>query len=231
MKEVNIVYYCWCNINKNYKNIIFGQLDDIINCGILNISKIHIVCCCEDVKIMEEVKLIFESKLKCYEYEINFHTENRYEYYGIKKLYDLSNLEPDKYFIYLHSKGMFNYGNINERHIYETTLTNGTFYNFPQTINLFHKNPDIIKAALFPAFQHQCEFCWLNFFWAKGSYLITCDNPIITNDRYYYERWSESGDNSLGKVYNLYENNYKKYQLHEVAGILIKLNGSFQPSN
>ena len=37
MKNINIVYFCWCNEKKNYKNIIFGQLNDIIISGILEI--------------------------------------------------------------------------------------------------------------------------------------------------------------------------------------------------
>ena len=161
-------------------------------------------------------------------YELSFHNENKYEYYGIKKLYNLALLEPNKYFIYLHSKGMFNYSNIDTRHIYEMSLTNGTLHNYKEIIQLFDDNPDIMKAALFPAEHHNNNFCWLNFYWSRGSYLITCKNPIITDNRYYYELWSESGNNLMGNVYNIYENNYKKYKLNEVGNILNMLSGSFR---
>lgn len=142
-------------------------------------------------------------------------------------MYDLACLDPTKYFIYLHSKGMFNYGNINERHIYEKTLTNGTLCNYKKIVNLFNDNPTIMKAGLFPSIHHNQNFVWLNFYWSRGTYLVTCANPIITDDRYYYERWSESGNNSMGLVYNMYENNYKKYTLSESGNILNTLNGSW----
>jgi hypothetical protein len=227
MKRVNIIYFCWINIKKNYKNIILGQLDDIINTGILTIANLFIEVCCEETHLIIDLKCLIDEKLKEYYYEINFHTENRYEYYGIKKMYDLAVLNPNNYFLYFHSKGMFNYDNINERHIHEKSLTKGTLKNYEKIIELFDNNSNIMKAALFPAYHHKNNFCWLNFYWSKGLYLITCDNPIITNDRFYYERWSESGDNSMGDVYNLYENSYKKYTLGEVSYILNMLNGIF----
>ena len=227
MKNINIVYFCWINKQKNYKNIITGQLNDIINYGILNISKLYVEVCCEDTSLTDSVDIFIKEILKDHEHEISFYTENKYEYYGIKKLYDLSILEPNKYYLYLHSKGMFNYDNINERHIYEKTLTTGILYNYDKTIELFNTNPEIMKATLFPSNMHEKNFCWLNFFWARGTYLITCQNPIISDNRYYYETWSETGNNSMGMVYNLFEKNYKKYMLNEVGDILNKLNGEF----
>ena len=226
-KKVNIVYFCWCNPKKDYKTIITGQLKELISYNILQISKLYIEVCCEDVNLIENVKMCLDEILKCNDYEINFHEQNRYEYYGIKKLYDLAVLEPYKYFVYLHSKGIFNYDNVNERHIYEKTLTKGTIQNYKKIVELFDNNKNIMKACIFPANMHSNNFCWYNFYWAKGIYLITCENPIITKDRYYYERWSESGDNSMGTVYNIYENNYKKYILNEYGYILNMLNGTF----
>jgi hypothetical protein len=228
MKKLNIIYFCWINVKKNYKNIICGQLNDIISCGILNISKLYIEVCNEDASLRDNINIFINEILQNYEYEISFHEKNNYEYYGIKKLYDIAVLEPTKYFVYLHSKGMFNYDNVNERHIYETSLTKGTFLNYNKTIQLFDNNPNIMKAAVFPSNIHMQNFCWLNFYWARGTYLITCDNPIITDDRYYYERWSESGNNLMGDVYNLLEDNYKKYILGEVADILNKWDGKFE---
>jgi hypothetical protein len=60
----------------------------------------------------------------------------------------------------------------------------------------------------------------------KGTYLNTCEDPIQTTYRYYYETWSGSGEKD-SLIYNLHENNYKKYELGKVAGILINLNGNY----
>ena len=80
---------------------------------------------------------------------------------------------------------------------------------------------------MFPSAQHKKNFIWFNFFWVRGTYLNTCENPIISDNRYYYELWSESGNNEMGQVYNLYEHNYKKYHLNEAGKILNRLNGTF----
>lgn len=224
---LNIIYYCWINTNKNYWNIIGGQLDDIINSGVGSVSKICIVVCCEDNSLIERVIKLINDKLDnklCYELDIK--QENYYEYYGIEKVYSLSLKEPESYFLYFHSKGMFNGGNIDNRHKYEITLTKRTIYNYKEVIELFENNPNIMKIGLFPSSMHNQNFIWFNYYYARGKYLITCDKPIITTDRFYYERWSESGNNNLGLVYNLYEKNYKKYSLSEAGGILNYLNGN-----
>jgi hypothetical protein len=226
MKKINIIYFVWINLNKNFEAIIFGQLDDMINSNILNDAKLYIEICCEYEHIQNYIKELIENTLKSFNYEINFHTKNIFEYYGIKKLYDLAKKEPDNYYLYLHSKGMFNYDNINDRHIYEKTLTRGNLYQYKKVIEIFNNNNNISKIGLFPSNHHDQNFIWLNFYWSRGSYLNTCENPIITTDRFYYERWSGTGEkNSL--IYNLHENNYKKYELNEVGDILNNLNGEY----
>ena len=193
---------------------------------ILYNSKLYIEISCQYKDIDNDINNFISKILKGYNYEINFHFENKYEYFGIKKLYDLAKSEPDKYYLYLHSKGMFNYDNKHERHIYEKSLTVGTVSQYKKVIEIFKTNKNISKIGLFPSNLHNQNFVWLNFFWCRGTYINTCHDPIITDDRYYYERWSGTGEqNSL--TYNLYENNYKKYELNEVGDILNNLNGKF----
>jgi len=221
---LNIIYFVWINPKKNYKNIIEGQLDDIINSGIYKVSKLYIVCACTDL-LVNSIKKLFSTKLLEINYELEIKNENLYEYYGIEKLYSLAIKEPLSYFLYFHSKGMFNYDNTN-RHIYELTLTKGTLYLYEEVLEIF-KNNNIMKIGLFPSNYHNKNFIWFNFYYARGTYLITCEKPIISSNRYYYETWSETGDNQMGLVYNLYEKNFKKYELAEAGDILNKLNGDF----
>jgi hypothetical protein len=227
MKDINIVYFIWINPKKNYKAIISGQLDDLIKSKILDRSNLHIEVCCEHKELQDGLDNLIKTLLNGYNFNIAYYEENLYEYYGIKKLYELACNEPKKCYLYFHSKGMFNYDNI-DRHPYEKTLTKGTIYQYEKVISIFNGNPKIMKIGLFPSNIHKGHFIWLNFYWARGSYLRTCEPPIIsTENRYYYETWSESGNNNMGDVYNLYENNYKKYILNEVGDILNKLNGKF----
>jgi len=223
---LNIIYYVWINIKKEYMNIISGQLNDIINSKIGIFSKLYIVVCCEHDTLIKNITNLIIMKLNNkIQYEIEFKKENLYEYHGINKLYSIALLEPHSYFLYFHSKGMFNYDNVN-RHIYEISLTKRTIYKFKYAINLFNTNTKIMKIGLFPSIEHNHNFIWFNFYYARGTYLITCEKPIISTNRYYYETWSETGDNNMGLVYNLYENNYKKYTLPEAGNILNMLNGT-----
>jgi hypothetical protein len=224
MSEINIVYFVWINPKKNFTSIISGQLKDIVKSKILNFSKIYIEISCQYENINKNIYNLIVNIIKNYDYEINFHNDNKYEYFGIKKLYDLAKLEPNKYYLYMHSKGMFNYDNI-KRHIYEKTLTKGTLIEHKQILKLFHSNKNISRIGLFPS-NHDENFIWLNFYWSSGTYLNTCEDPIITDDRFYYEKWSGTGEkNSL--TYNLFENNYRKYSLNEIGYILNKLNGEY----
>lgn len=229
--NINIVYFAWINEKKNWQNIIGGQFQDIENSGILQNAKNYIIICCENDLLIDSVNLLFENILnnKNYNYNIEFEKINRYEYYGIKKIYELAKIEPDKYYLYLHSKGIFNYDNINERHSNELTLTKGTVYLYNKVVELFNNNPEITQIGLFPSNGYNKKFIWFNFFWVRGNYLLTCEDPIISDNRYYYENWLESGANGL--IYNLYEGNYKKYELHEAGEILTYLNGSFPLEN
>lgn len=228
VKNINIVYFAWINEKKNWKNIISGQFQDIIDSDILNYAKIHIVVCCENTNLTAEVKDLFINKLErnsTYEYDLEITEVNTYEYPGIKKLYDLAAIEPEKYYLYLHSKGIFNYGNIDDRHNNELTLTKGTVYLHKQVIQKFEENLDIVKIGLFPSRSNNQKFIWFNFFWVRGDYLLSCQDPIITPDRYYYEKWLETGKDGL--MYNLYEGNYTKYELDEAGEILNYLSGTF----
>jgi hypothetical protein len=226
---INIVYFAWINLNKNFEKIIFGQINDMIHSGILKHSTLYIEICCEHENVQESIKDSIVNLLKGFHYEIKFYNKNLYEYYGIKKLYDLAKIEPKKYYLYLHSKGMFNYDNMNDRHIYEKSLTKGTVYQYKKVAKIFRNNLNISRIGLFPSLQYDKNFIWLNFFWTKGKYLNTCEKPIITDDRFYYERWSGTGDRS-SLTYNLFENNFKKYELSEVGDILNSLNGDFDLS-
>lgn len=225
MKNINIVYFIWVNPKKDYNSIILGQLTDMIDSGILEQSSLYIEVSCENEDLKDDIHKMISDKLIGNEYYIQFYNENKFEYYGIKKLYDLAIDQPSKYYLYLHSKCMFNYNN-EGRHIYEKTLTKGSLVQYKKVIKLFKKNKHIDKIGLFPSSLHEQNFIWLNFFWAKGSYINTCEDPVITDDRYYYERWSGSGERE-SLTYNLFEDNYKKYALNEVGDILNLLNGEW----
>jgi hypothetical protein len=229
---INIIYYAWINPQRNWRVIIEGQLQDIVDSNIMKTlnSTLYIVICCDITYqdcITELVLSFFQDNET--NYFIDFTQENNFEYPAIKKMYDLAIQEPDKFYLYFHSKGMFHwYHNTKEERCdYEVTLTRGNLNLHKKVIEIFQANSDITKIGMFPAINdNQDNFVWFNSYWARGTFLITCEEPIISTNRYYYELWSGTGTKSL--VYNLYENNYKKYSLNEAAKIITDLKGKYE---
>jgi len=131
--EINIIYNAWVNKNRNWRIIIESQLNDMVLSGILEKSILHIVLIGELDDLINKAQVFIEFILKnnhISNYFIDKYFNNYFEYYGIKKLYDLANEEQDKekiknkIFLYFHTKGMFNHnGNPNDRSIQERILT------------------------------------------------------------------------------------------------------------
>jgi hypothetical protein len=227
-KDINIVYFIWINENRDWKEIITGQINDIKNCGILYKSKLHIVLCANNnYYINQSLNVIFNllSNIDYLTLDINTFLENKYEYEGIKKLYDLANLYPDKYYLYLHSKGMFNTSVNNSntkssRFIDEIILTNGILNRWNEILSIFKNNKDIMRIGMFPS---DGGWVWFNFFWTRGDYLRTCEEPRITNDRYYYESWLCNSVMREFDSYSLYSNKIQKYSGTDAGNFLINL--------
>jgi len=223
--KINIIYFIWINPNRNWKVIVEGQLFDMKVSNIFESAKLHIVLSCSDNNIINDVKNVINQSLNTIDknkYNIDTTNDNHYEYHGIKKMYDVAKSEPDKLFIYLHSKGMFHWynNNSNKRSEDEQNLTKYAIYLWRDIVTTFEHNPNINKIGHVPAEE---GWIWFNFFWTRGSYLITCENPIITDNRYYYESWLSSGDKNQGISYGTYSGSYRKYSGHEAIDIISRI--------
>lgn len=207
--EINIVYYTYINPNSDYKTIIKGQLIDIINSKI--IAKLFIVISCEFENLIDDIKiLIHETLLNAkINYVLDIKNENIFEYYGIKKIYDLAINEPNKYYLYLHGKGMLNkWNDENPRTENNVALTQGSVNPWEKVLNIFKTDDAINIIAMVPGI----NMAWFNFWWASGKYLITCEDPKISREnRYYYESWLTTGNVENSKIYNLLDDNYETH--------------------
>lgn len=204
--EIYIVYFIYIDKNKNWKSILEGQMNDIKKINILKNNKLFVVISCDDSNLTENAKDIVNDILAENINNISFtvETRNLYEYPGIKKVHELATLNKDKLFIYFHSKGM-TFHDTSERLYAEKLLTNYTFNNWENTLNIFNNNLSIKKVGMYPGF----GFIWYNFWWATGEYISSLEEPIITNNRYYYEYWL-SDSKILDKNRNL--TNDEEYQ-------------------
>ena len=225
MTDINIVYYTYINPDNDYTTIIKGQLNDIIKSKIE--ATLFIVISCEQTHLIENIKkMIHKTMLISHiKYNLDIESKNLFEYYGIKKIYELAKNEPNKYYVYFHGKGMVNkhddktiagkvpldnYTIKHERTEINIMLTQHTLNPWKTVIRKFKKDDDIDIIALFPSKRKEG---WFNFWWTKGTYLNKCEKPKITKDRYYYEHWLKSGKPK--KIYNLLKHNYTRYSAKE----------------
>ena len=220
--KVNIIYFIWINKDRNYNIIINGQINDILISNIFEVAKLFIVISCDDNNIINEVINLINNLLKSINnelYEISFFNNNCYEYYGIKKLYDLAVKENDKLYIYLHTKGMLHWynNNPNKRSEDEEILTTNLIYLWRDIINVFENNIIINKIGYLPANDGWILF---NFYWARGCYLTSCENPIISDNRYYYESWLGNGNINDGIAYGTYIGSHKLFTAEEAIEII-----------
>ena len=116
-------------------------------------------------------------------------SENENEYRGIKLVYDLSNKNPDDIFLYMHSKGI-SYNNL-DRRLDEMILFQETINPWRRVLKVFKENDNINKVGF--GSSHDGSI-WFNFWWVRGRYLSTCDEPQLTDDRWYYENWLSKND-------------------------------------
>jgi len=222
-KPLVIIYYIYINPNMDWKTIVEYQLTEIYKSQILAESLLNIELCCEFLDCVERAEDVIQGFFigkENVEYNLNILHENNYEYQGIKKLYDCAIDNPEKVYIYIHSKGMvFKRMDVNKSNIVSLEnqlLTTKTLNNWRETLELFQFDSNINKAAIIPSDENHC---WYNFFWASGKYIKTCEEPIKhtkEENRWYYEYWLGSGDKSEGCSYNLLQKNCETYN-HKCA--------------
>jgi hypothetical protein len=206
LSEVYIVYFIYINPHKNWKLILDGQMNDLKDTNILQNNKLFVIISSSDENNTNEAKNIVKSILIDYNHNVEFtvEKENLYEYHGIKKVYDLALKHKDKLFIYFHSKGMVFHKENESRNEIEEKLTKNTLKDWENKILIFKNNSKIHKLGLYPSDK---GFIWFNFWWARGEYINRLEEPIITEDRYYYEIWLSKlkkveCENSYSTIYN-----------------------------
>jgi hypothetical protein len=224
--HICVVYFAYINPDprKNWRNILNGQMDDMIRCGILSTSTLVIVLSGLQ-ELTNAAQTFLESILSSYEHKsFTMIHENHYEYEGIKKLYNLAHQYPDKIYLYFHSKGMVYYEIGQSRQWLEQMLTRVTLSKWKDVMFIFEQYPDINKIGCYPSNNEGQGCIWFNFFWVRGSYVQSCTEPTITDDRFYYEYWlGEAGNRSLTDAYSLISKNRKRYSRCDVCYSLIDM--------
>jgi len=209
-KKIQIIYYAYLRKEK-WRYIVLPQMQDIVDSGILEEADL-LVALSGDQRLMHEAEMEIRKIVDPHLVNLRFtHTEeNLYEYPGLKALYEESVKNPDKIYLYFHSKGMWFWGDEPVRYYGEKILFDTVIKPWKDAIEIFNTRPKINKVCFGCS---DTGFCWYNFYWVKGSYVATLNPPIISKDRYYYEYYIGEAREKLGyeDCYNFVYNNQKPF--------------------
>jgi len=116
-----------------------------------------------------------------------------HEYPGIHLLWELGQKNEDNtVLLYYHSKGIthINTDEKYKRNEFEKNLFNQVIINKSKYMNYFLLNNNLKRCG----YSVSIKGCiWHNYYFIKNDYLKKKEEPVITEDRYYYEHWSGSG--------------------------------------
>lgn len=181
MKNVSIVYYGFINPKIKWQNIIYGQLTQLKETMICEVADIYIHLTGDQNNLslaINGVKKIIPDSI------ISTSITNQYEYPGIHLLWSLAKENKEHIYLYFHSKGMSHM--TNQRALHERKIFKGVIESWKKVLNIFYTYPHINKIGLNAS---ELGWMWFNFWWARGTYLSECEEPIITERRHYYEDW------------------------------------------
>lgn len=228
-KIIAIVYYVYINPNKDWQKFILNQLGDIEKTKILNAADLYIEI--SNPSNVPGVESFFK-KIDFTPKDIKLHKENKFEYWGIKRIWDIAQENKNyKYMVYIHTKGI-TYKD-SKRDLLEEVLTYYTFNKWKFFVKTLEKDSNINKIGLFPACRKNTEgkiiragWVWYNFWWAKADYIRTLKQPLINSDRYYYESWLSNttlNNENYNDNFSIYEMTKASYTQQEAVSNAKKL--------
>lgn len=202
---INIVYFI--NMNQiGWLNIVAGQLIQLKKTGLLKIAKLYVHINSNNTGDSDLAQNLITSIVG--EATISVSSDNN-EYMAIHLIWQLAKKNPNAFYLYFHSKTMSQ--SSAEKSFEERILFQEVICQWRKVINVFNTEANINKIG----FASTNEGCmWFNFWWARGTYLNDCDEPINTKDDFYYDKWLYQKNNNSSKCtdcYSLADNISDKY--------------------
>lgn len=185
--KLSIVYYVYINLDKDWYDIVKGQLEDIKASGILENpgTEFHIVVT-NTSGAFPKSEMTTALKHHAPNAHVTFYGYNHFEYPGILKTYDLSIEDPERIILYLHSKGMVYSHKGMSRSPDNIRMTRVTVNRWREALDAFQDH-GINKVGFTCA---ESGFHWFNFWYARARYIVDkCPVPVISKNRFYYEYW------------------------------------------
>jgi len=228
--SISIVYFINTYVNNSYQYMMMSQLTELKNSGILTLNPtIYIMVSCSNDSVnpvTDLVKHILPTAIVCCT------AMNNHEYPGIKKVWDIGQQNTNGLTscstsgstsgstlgstlgstpgltLYFHSKGIShikqptvqNCRTRDEKVIFKNIVT-----NWRKNLEIFRRFPSVYKLGMN---QGGDGWMWFNFWWVRNEYSNQCVEPIITENRYYYEDWlgryiGKNKQNNLSNGYSV----------------------------
>jgi len=197
-----IVYHIFCA--GNYQEVVKSQLDRIMSAGLFQWCDQMEVSCVDPEGKYEGIDELFNGMGKVNLFKT---THNTYEYWGIKKVWDLSQKHDGKV-LYIHAKGVTNnYKNRVTKEISEWKVEGVELWRNAMESHLIDNYSQCVSDLdEYDTCGLTCvgNWYWGNFWWSNLSFVK--ENPEPTHaDRWYYENWLHHARHYKGKEYFHFE--------------------------
>jgi hypothetical protein len=177
----------YINREHNFK-LVSQQLQDLIATKILERvnTELSLVFCCPD-DIQDRLVKMLKCVFKQHHFSLHLYSNNNHEYRGIHHVWRCAqeNDDPSSVIFYMHSKGITRYNGLCMDWLYIFSYYSMICF-WEYILKMLEHVPSINKVG------SSCSeegYIWHNIFFVRSSYVKELEEPIITDNRYYYEQW------------------------------------------
>ena len=203
-QKIKLIYFCNCQVSSLYPKIVKHHLKDLRRSGLHkqeNFSIIFVVCgthkdvqavkriinrilpnLCSNHKQSKKANEIRQNRL-----EIRLFESSHFEHQGIRTFWSESmSSNDDDILFYAHCKSLSRIDELKEIPHLSKACSEIILGNLDIISSVLTTLESIDRAGIC---QGGNGWMWHNFFAAKASYIKTRPEPLLSDNRYYYESW------------------------------------------
>ena len=214
--NITVVYNAFVWPENNWRMIIASQLSDLVKSGLLNCAHIHVALSVPSShpgftysgleNLLAEGAALIHSAPGGGQMRVVPHLDNFFEYPGLDTLWHLAQDDDDevaashRIFLYFHAKGMVHHGFLQKR--LDHVLFDRTILPWRRIVQRFVDDDSVRLIAQWPS---SAGWAWVNFWWARGSYIRSVQKPVLQGHkrRHYYESWLGYGNKTNTRAFSL----------------------------
>lgn len=192
------------SVQEEQMQLVYAQVESLFHAGLLTAKNVDVhVILSHGIQLLDQAsntgalvssnaKIVFDrvtERILRYtsKAHIFYHQENRFEFFALHHLWNLSSTFPGRLYAYFHNKGATRHkfpGT--DRTTIEMTLFREIIAPWRAVLRIFQKNARAQHLSLTPAVG---GFHWFNFWWARGAHVASRVEPMVDVERHDYECW------------------------------------------